>query len=211
MSFRHNSRLMHHMRLTIFFDCASVLLGQTKGIKWMDFIQSQKNMVESYVGGATGALASGLIWCIAGVVGIYLQPMHSMITLFIGGMLIFPLSMLLSKLFGHSGKHASDNVLGKLAVESLGILFAGLFIAFVVAQFNSALFYPIMLLAIGARYLVFQTLYGLRVYWVLGGLLMLSGFLSAALSLPFIAGAFIGGGIEIVFSILIYYLSNTIK
>ncbi|MCX7554059.1 hypothetical protein OS175_09230 [Marinicella sp. S1101] len=170
----------------------------------MNHQQSQQDMRSAYASGATGALASGLIWTLAGVVGLLISEKASMLALFFGGMMIFPLSVLLSKLLKRSGKHDPNNDLRHLAFEGLGILFAGLFIAFVVAQYNSLLFFPIMLLIIGARYLTFQSIYGLKIYWLLGGLLMLAGFMLTIFSLSFIAGAFIGGGIEIVFSWLIY-------
>lgn len=75
-------------------------------------------------------------------------------------MAIHPLAMLLSKALGRPGKHRADNPLAALALESTFLLFIGLFIAFVVAQVRGDWFYPIMLLIIGGRYLVFATLYG---------------------------------------------------
>lgn len=170
----------------------------------MNYQQSQQDMRNAYASGATGALASGLIWTLAGVVGLFVSQTASMLTLFFGGMLIFPLSVLLSKLLKRSGKHDPNNAMRHLAIEGLGVLFAGLFIAFVVAQSNTLLFFPIMLLIIGASYLTFQSIYGLRTYWLLGGSLMLAGFLLTIFPSPFIVGAFIGGGIEIVFAGLIY-------
>jgi len=75
------------------------------------------------------------------------------VTLFFGGMLIHPLSMLLSKLLKRPAKHRSENPLAKLAIESLGLLLVGLFLAFTVAKLQPDLFYPIILLTIGSRYL----------------------------------------------------------
>ena len=170
----------------------------------MNFHESQNDMRQAYLGGATGALSSGLVWCLAGVIGVYFSPVNSMLTLFIGGMFIFPLSILFSKLLGSSGKHSQNNLLKNLAIENLGILFGGLFIAFVAAQYNHAIFYPIMLVIIGCRYLTFQTLYGLKIYWIFGAILMASGMFIAALSLSFVVGAFVGGIIEIIFAMIIY-------
>ena len=174
----------------------------------MDFVEAQHDIRRAYLNGSTGVMASGVVWCLAGIVGVYYSPMSSMSTLFIGGMLIFPLSILFAKLLGSTGKHSQSNPLNKLALENLGILFGGLFIAFVVSQYNNALFYPVMLIIIGARYLTFQTLYGLKIYWALGVSLMVSGFCVAAFSLPFASGAFAGGIIELVFSIAIYQQSK---
>ncbi|MGS2720365.1 DUF7010 family protein [Paraglaciecola aestuariivivens] len=170
----------------------------------MQFKQAQHNMHISYLGGATGVLVSGLVWCIAGLVGLFFSAQASMLTLFFGGMLIFPLSILLAKLFKRSGKHSKDNPLGKLAIESTIILFVGLFIAFTVASIYVAWFYPIMLLMIGVRYLIFTTLYGSKIYWALGASLMLVGALCIVLNAEFATGAVLGGVIELIFALLIF-------
>lgn len=70
--------------------------------------------------------------------------------------------MLLSKALKRSGNHDSKNPLGKLALESTVILFVGLFLAFYVAKLQAEWFYPIMLMIIGVRYLIFNTLYGIK-------------------------------------------------
>ena len=126
-----------------------------------------------------------------------------MLALFFGGMFIHPLSMLLSKYFKRPGNHYPKNPLGKLALESTIILFVGLFLAFYVAKLQVEWFYPIMLMIIGVRYLVFNTLYGLKIYWLLGSVLIFSGMLCILLGANFIIGAFIGGATEIVFSLVI--------
>ena len=123
-------------------------------------------------------------------------------------MLIHPLALLLVKLLKRSAKHQPDNPLGKLALESTIILFVGLFIAFYVAQLKVEWFFPIMLMAIGVRYLVFNTLYGIKIYWLLGAVLMFAGMFCILLAANFFIGAFIGafigGLIEIIFSLVIF-------
>ena len=176
----------------------------------MKFEEAQKDMNFSYFGGGTGVLVSGLIWCIAGLVALLSSNQSSMLTLFFGGMFIHPLAILLSKILKRPGNHNSKNPLGKLALESTVILFVGLFIAFYVATLQVEWFYPIMLMIIGARYLVFNTLYGAKIYWVLGALLMLSGMLCILLGANFIVGAFIGGTTEILFSLVILNQSKNL-
>ncbi|MDQ7050784.1 MAG: hypothetical protein Q9M92_15130 [Enterobacterales bacterium] len=177
----------------------------------MDFIESQKDMSSSYLGGATGVLASGLVWLIAAVIGITISSVASMYALFIGGMFIFPLSIVFSKLLSAPGKHSSENALKHLALETLPPLFGGLLVAFYVAQFEMELFFPIMLLAIGARYFAFQTMYSLKEYWSLGTLLMAAGVACPILGLPFIIGAFAGGILEIAFALIIFKKSRAVS
>lgn len=174
----------------------------------MTIDQSQADMRSAYFGGATGVLVSGLVWLLAGAMALQYSNTASMLTLFVGGMFIFPLSIVLSKVLKRSGKHSSDNPLGKLALETTAILFIGLFIAFCVAQIKIEWFYPIMLLAIGVRYLAFQTLYGLKSYWVLGLALILSGGVCMMFKADFAIGPVIGGVIEILFSIVLFKQSS---
>lgn len=169
----------------------------------MKFEDAQKDMNFSYFGGGTGVLVSGLVWCIAGLVALQFSSQSSMLALFFGGMFIHPLAILLSKILKRTGKHDPNNPLGKLALESTIILFVGLFLAFYVAKLQIEWFFPIMLMTIGVRYLVFNTLYGIKTYWLLGALLMFSGMLCILLAANFIIGAFIGGLTEVLFSLII--------
>ncbi len=174
----------------------------------MQFEEAQRDMNYAYFGGASGVMVSGLVWCIAGVVALMYANLTSMLTLFFGGMLIHPLGVLLDKVLKRPGSHNPQNPLGKLALESTVILFVGLFLAFSVAKLQVEWFYPIMLMTIGVRYLLFNTLYGIRTYWLLGIILMMSGVLCILLDLSFVSGAFIGGGIEILFSLIILNQPN---
>lgn len=170
----------------------------------MNFDLAQKDMITAYFGGGAGVLVSGVIWCLAGITALLYSNQSSMLVLFFGGMLIHPLALLLAKLLKRSAKHQSDNPLGKLALESTIILFVGLFIAFYVSQLKIEWFFPIMLMAIGVRYLVFNTLYGIKTYWILGAVLMFSGMFCILFAANFFIGAFIGGLIEIIFSLVIF-------
>lgn len=169
----------------------------------MDFTESQKDMNLSYVCGVTGVLVSGVVWTLAGIIGITISNVASMTALLVGGMFIFPLSVILSKIMSASGKHSSENSLRHLALETLPVLFGGLLIAFYVSQFKIELFFPIMLLIIGSRYSSFQTLYGLKEYWLLGTLLMIAGIVFAISGAPFIVGAFAGGILEVIFGLVL--------
>ncbi len=177
----------------------------------MNFNNAQTDMNAAYFGGGPGVLISGLVWCAAGIVALLVSTQASMLTLFFGGMAIHPLGMLLAKLLKRTGQHASDNPLGKLAIESTVIIFVGLFLAFYVAKLQVEWFYPIMLMAIGVRYLVFNTLYGNKLYWLLGGALIVSGMLCVVLNAAFATGAFVGGVVEVVFAFVILMRSKRMK
>ena len=56
-----------------------------------------------------------------------------------------------------------------------------------------------MLLVIGGRYLVFATIYGMRLYWALGLALAAAGAVLAPLRAPATVIVAAGGAIELVF------------
>lgn len=170
----------------------------------MTVTDAQQNMRRSYYGGAPGVVTSGLIWLIAGMVTVYSTPKYGIAALIIGGMFIFPLSILLCKLFGASGKHDKNNPLGPLAMEGTFWMLLSIPIAFAASLYKVEWFFPAMLLVIGGRYLTFSTLYGMKIFWTLGGSLVTAGFALYYLNPPVMFGAFAGGAIELIFGSVIF-------
>ena len=68
-----------------------------------------------------------------------------------------------------------------------------------VVAYRASWFYPAMMVLVGARYLPFATLYGMRSFLVLGAALISSG-IAIALYLPgnFSLGGWVGGVILLV-------------
>jgi len=161
---------------------------------------AQKDMRDAYLGGGSGVFVSGLVWLISGMIALFGAAETSIIVFFIAGIFIHPIGILIVKLFQRSGKHNAENAFGKLAMESTIFLFVGLFIVYSLFQTVPNWFYPIMLLIIGARYLIFQTIYGLKVYWILGTILMATGILCLSTNQPFHVAGILGGVIELIFS-----------
>ena len=177
----------------------------------MKFKEAQEDMRNSYFGGAPGAFASGVVWLTAGITALLSTKQISVAVFFFGGMLIHPLGILLSKALKRSGKHKKGNPLSHLALESTLILFIGLFIAFLTLQIRSNWFFSIMILIIGGRYFIFSSIYGMRVYWIFGTILILSGVGGFLFNTPFYLIGFIGGIIEILFSFIILSLEKKMK
>lgn len=142
---------------------------------------AQADMRAAYCSGAAGMLASALVWAAAAVIAALVDVQRGVWTLLLGGALIHPLAVLVSRLAGRSGRHARDNPLGGLAAASTAWLVFMLPLAFVVFLVDATWFFPAMLLVIGGRYLVFATLYGLRLY-------RFAGLALAALAWPLALG-----------------------
>jgi len=165
---------------------------------------AQQDMRESHVGGSGGMLVSGTVWLIAGIVSLIASPFNSVVTLFFGGMIIYPLGLVVAKLLGGTGQHQKGNPMATLALTSIALLFIGLFIAFAIFQEAQDWFFPIMMTTIGGRYIIFATVYNLRLYWLLGAVLILAGAGMIVIGVPFATGAFVGGSIEIIFGLVMW-------
>lgn len=167
----------------------------------MNFSEAQSEMRHAYANGSTGAFASSIIWLTAGTVALLSTPRNGAVALFVGGMFIFPLSVMLSKLAGCSGRHSPQNPLGALAIEGTFFMLACFPIAFAAYMHRAEWFFPAMLLVIGGRYLTFQTLYGMRLYWLFGGALLASATIVIYIQAAPEVGAFVGGMIEAMFAV----------
>lgn len=170
----------------------------------MNITAAQQDMRTAYTEGATGVLASGLVWLTAALVAGLVSLKASILTLFFGGMLIHPLGLAFDKLAKRSGKHSKENPLASLAMESTVILLLGIMTALAMAQVKAEWFFLITLVIIGGRYLLFQTLFGKKIYWLLGALLAALGTAAFILNLPIKPVIFAGAIIEIVFAFLIF-------
>jgi hypothetical protein len=83
-------------------------------------------------------------------------------------------------------------------------MLGGIAIAFGISMLRIEWFFPAMLLVIGGRYLTFQSIYGLFMYWVLGATLCVVGIAFALLRAPVPLSALAGGLIEVVFAAAVY-------
>jgi hypothetical protein len=165
---------------------------------------AQKEMRSAYHGGAPGVFTSAMVWMVAGVVALRRSPQDAVIALFVGGMLIHPISLLVCKALGRSAKHSVGNPFGTLALASTAWLILSLPLAYVVSLHRIEWFFPAMLFVIGGRYLTFQTMFGLRAYLALGAMLTVCGFVLVKLGATPTTGAFAGAAIECAFAIAIF-------
>lgn len=161
---------------------------------------AQRDMRSAYMGGAPGVLVSGLVWAVAGCVATWISPERAVWALFVGGVFIHPVAVLLVRLLGRTGRHAHGNPLGGLAMATTFWMIMMLPLAYGVSLLRVDLFFPAMLFVIGGRYLCFQTLYGSRLYWIIGAVLALAGYGLVELNAPVALGAFAGAVIETVFA-----------
>ena len=169
----------------------------------MDVARAQEQMRHAYFGGAPGMLVSAGVWATAATILATGSFIHAVWALLIGGMAIHPLGVLLARVLGRPGG-AKGNPLDRLALECTVTMIAALLPAWLMAMTREGWFFPTMLLIIGGRYVVFATIYGLRLYWAIGGLLVAMGWMAVAGHLPALAPVAAGAAIEAVFSLVLF-------
>lgn len=172
----------------------------------MTMADAQRDMRFVYFHGAPGAIASATAWTVAALLASLVSATAGVLALIIGGVLIFPASVMVCKLTGRPGKHTAGNPLAPLAIESTIWMVLTIPIAVAVALYQVEWFFPAMLLVIGGRYLSFATLYGLRIYWAFGATLALASITVLALDAPVTSGAFAGAMIEYAFGTALFRL-----
>lgn len=158
-------------------------------------------MQVGYMNGSIGVVVSGTMWLMSGFVAVFDTSVHAIWALLIGGVFIFPVSNVIEKIIWKRGAHTKGNPLGALAMEGTIWMIMCLPLAYGLSLLHHAWFFQGMLMIIGGRYLTFATVYGLRLYWVLGALLGCAGYLLFSFQQPSHVSALTGGTIEVVFGI----------
>jgi hypothetical protein len=176
----------------------------------MQIAAAQSDMSRAHVHGAPGVFVSGAVWLVAGALWDRHGVTAGFSALFIGGILIFPASMLISRVVFRAPAAIRGNPLERLALESTFVLFAGILLAWCFLRVAPELAFPAMAVSIGVRYLIFRSIYGHVLYWVLGAALTAVGALAALalVALP-VNLALIVGGIEIGLSAAILMLGRS--
>ena len=137
--------------------------------------EAQAAMRQAYVHGGPGAIVSSLVWFAAALALSRTDHATAFAVLFIGGMLIFPVSALIAKVAFHRSASAAGNPLGLLALESTIAMIGCLLAAWLLLRHNQQFVFPVAAIAVGTHYLPFKTAYGDRTYWLLGAVLTVIG------------------------------------
>ena len=169
---------------------------------------AQREMRFAYYGGAPGMMTSAAVWLTAGVIARLQSAERAVWALLIGGMLIHPVAVLATRLLGRPGKHSAGNPLGALALATTFWLILSCFLAYGVSLLRIEWFFPAMLFVIGGRYLTFSTLFGTRIYWACGGVLVAAGYALASVKAAPALGAFAGAAIECSFALALFAASR---
>ncbi len=169
----------------------------------MNLNDYQREMRSAFMGGFAGQLVSGLIWLAAAALASWISPVVGMATLFFGSMGIFPLTQLLIRLMGRPGKVSPENGLWSLGSQVAFTVPLNFLLVGAATLYRENWFFPAAMVVVGTHYLPFITLYGMKMFAILAGLLIIFG---AGLALygpdVFSLGAWITASLLIAFAFI---------
>ena len=141
----------------------------------MNIINAQREMRSNFLGGFAGQLVSGTIWLVSSAISVLSEPRIAMAMLFIGSMFIFPLTQGLLRMLGRPAKVSSENGLWALGSQTAFTVPINFLLVGAATLHRQDWFFPASMIVVGAHYLPFVTLYGMKMFAVLAALLVLAG------------------------------------
>jgi hypothetical protein len=136
---------------------------------------AQREVRTVFVGGFWGQLVSSAIWLTSAALATWSTPRAAIIQIVFSGFFIFPAVLLLLRLSGGPTYLSRDNPLGALGMQIAFTLPPAMLLLIPVTQLRLNLFYPALMILLGAHYIPFVFSYGMKMFIPLAGILMFSG------------------------------------
>lgn len=169
----------------------------------MSLAEAQRDMRIGLLGGFMGQLVSGLLWLTSAALATWNAPEVAITFLIAAGFFIFPLTKLGLRLMGHRFRVSPSNPLNGLGMQTAFILPLSLLLVGAAALYRFEWFYPAFMIVLGAHYLPFVTLYGMRMFYALAAILVGAGVMLALyLTMHFSAGAWFTAAVLLLFAFL---------
>ncbi|MCA0375448.1 MAG: hypothetical protein LCH84_07255 [Gemmatimonadetes bacterium] len=140
----------------------------------MEWTRAQDDVRRAYLDGAPGMLVSGTLWVASAAIAQRGDVRLAMIVLFVGGMFIFPVSAVLTRLLGGAATLPKGHPMTALAMQSAFIMPFGWPLVVAAGMARPAWYFAGAGLLVAVHYFPFITLYGMRLYGVLAGAIMLA-------------------------------------
>lgn len=167
----------------------------------MDIEDAQREVRSVYIGGFWGQLVTSVIWLVSATLGTWATPKASILTVVIGGFFIFPLTQTLLRLSGRRASVSRENPFNSLGMQVAFVLPFSMLLLVPVGLYSLNWFFPALMVLVGAHYLPFATLYGMRIFLLLSGILVAAGVVIARwFSGTFSLGAWVAGLVLFAFA-----------
>lgn len=143
----------------------------------MEVAAAQQQVRSIYIGGFVGQLIIGAMWLISAALATWDSLFVGALVLVISGFFIYPLLQLVLRLSGRPASLPRDNPLRELAIEVALMVGPLLFLVGAASLHRAVWFFPSTMIVIGAHYLPFSFLYGMREFIGLAVALVFPGIL----------------------------------
>jgi len=168
----------------------------------MNITEAQKEIRSHFAGGFYGQLVSSAIWAISASLAVFVSSSAAIAALVFGGFLIFPITELLVR-FSRAPALSKTNELKGLGMQVAFVLPTSMLLLFPVTRYSVYLFYPAMMVLVGAHYIPFVFFYGMRIYAGLAALLAGGGvFFALSFRQQFSVGAWFTATVLLLFALL---------
>ncbi|MGB8260485.1 MAG: hypothetical protein WCE75_09045 [Terracidiphilus sp.] len=169
----------------------------------MEILAAQKEIRKVYLGGFAGQLVSGSIWLLSAAAATWYSQTSAILVLVVGGAFIFPLTQLVLRLMGGPASLPKGHPLNALATQIAFTLPMTFPLIYAATAHHLYWFYPAFMIAVGAHYLPFTFLYGMRQFAVLS-VLLVAGGVAIGVYLPafFSLGGWVTACVLLVFAFL---------
>lgn len=167
----------------------------------MHIEDAQREMRTKAVGCFFGLLVYSVIYLVSASLGTWVSPKASILTAVIAGFFGFPLMQLMLVLSGRPARVSRKNPFHWLGMQAAFVLPLSMLLLVPVGRYNLNLFFPALMVLVGAHYLPFATSFGMRMFLFLAGTLVSEGVLIALyFANSFSLGAWVTGLTLFVFA-----------
>lgn len=168
----------------------------------MEISEAQREMRSAFLGGFMGQLVSAVLWSVSAALATWGSTDHAIGFLVVSGIFIFPLTQLGLRLIGRAGRVDSNNTLYGLGAQVAFTLPLSLPVVGAATLYRLDWFFPAFMIVLGAHYLPFVFLYGMRMFAILATILWAAGLtLGLWLEAPFPTGAWITAAVLLAFAL----------
>jgi hypothetical protein len=163
--------------------------------------EAQKEVRTVFAGGFWGQLVSSVLWLVSAALATWATPRAAILELVVCGFFIFPITQLLLRISGGPASLTGKNPMRFLAMQIAFTLPLTMLLLVPATNLHLNLFYPAFMVLLGAHYLPFTFLYGMRMFMPLSAVLV-GGGVAIALYFPgpFSLGGWITGLTLFVFA-----------
>jgi hypothetical protein len=168
----------------------------------MQIADAQRDVRTSYLGGFAGQLVSALIWGASAALGTWSTHRAAILSLVVGGVFIYPLTLLVLRLMGRPVSLPRGFPTNSLARQIAFTVPLNLPLVGAATLYHVNWFYPAVMIVLGTHYLPFTFLYGMRQFLALGAALITGGLLIGLyVPTPFSLGGWLAAALLLLFSI----------